>query len=90
MLFVGVFMSRIFCCCWHLCARQMQENVGQMPQHPASVQPEGEEDRRAERAPLGMRGRPGPARWSRRLSPGEALRRGPGSRRDARRGPSLG
>lgn len=56
MLFVGVFMSRIFCCCWHLCARQMQENVGQMPQLPASVQPEGEEDRRAERAPLGMRG----------------------------------
>lgn len=56
MLFVGVFMSSIFCCCWHLCARQMQENVGQMPQLPASVQPEGEEDRRAERAPLGMRG----------------------------------
>lgn len=56
MLFVGVFMSSIFCCCWHLCARQMQENVGQMPQLPASVQPEGEEDRRAEHAPLGMRG----------------------------------
>lgn len=60
MLFVGVVMSSMCCCRWHLWARQMQENVGQMPQLPASVQPEGEEDSREERAPLGMR-RPGQA-----------------------------
>lgn len=54
LLFVGIFISSIFCCCWNLYASQMQKNVRQMSWLSVPVQSEGEKERWGENGPLGM------------------------------------